>query len=150
MALNSNLNINAVMKFSSLCEVKLQIMVNYISRWNDYMRNIKYHSHKAYIKNQILKIFIYNNTKVILSVLAPTDLRRPPDLPESVGFGTFAEKSFSSSETSNSGALRENIKPVITKYRDIDKMENIQLYIIEMIMCNSRQDKLHLRFSMSL
>lgn len=43
-----------------------------------------------------------------MSVLAPTDLRRPPDLPpESAGFGTVAEKRLSSSVTSNSGALEQ-------------------------------------------
>lgn len=48
---------------------------------------------------------VQKNTKVILLVLDPADLRRslPPD---SAGFGTFAEKNFSNSETSNSCALR--------------------------------------------
>ena len=42
-----------------------------------------------------------------LSGLDEADLPFPPDFPpESAGFGTFKEKSFSSSETSNSGALR--------------------------------------------
>jgi len=50
-----------------------------------------------------------------LSGLDPADLRLPPDLLlESVGFGTFAEKSFSSSETSNSDALEKNTKSVVT------------------------------------
>jgi len=43
---------------------------------------------------------------VTLSVLDPADLPFPPDFPASAGFGTFKEKSFSSSEKSNSGALR--------------------------------------------
>lgn len=45
---------------------------------------------------------------MILSDLDPADLPFPPAFPaESAGFGTFKEKSFSSSETSNSGALRK-------------------------------------------
>lgn len=57
-------------------------------------------------KSNTKKIHI-EDTKWTLSGLDPTDLRLPPGLPlESVGFGTFAEKSVSSSETSNSGALK--------------------------------------------
>lgn len=67
---------------------------------------------KLYFKN------VQKNTKVIFSGLDPADLFRPPDLPpESAGFGTFAEKYFTISETSNSCPLRWNLKPIITTRR---------------------------------
>lgn len=65
---------------------------------------------KAYLTRNISKSIspeCTENTKVIFSFLDPADLLCPPDLPpEAAGFGTFAAKSFSNSETSNSCPLR--------------------------------------------
>lgn len=74
-------------------------------QYKNYNNSFKYN-----FKSNLTKKYALNNqeqlslTRWTRSGLDPRDFRRPPSLPPA-GFGTVAEKSFSSSDTSNSGAL---------------------------------------------
>lgn len=86
-----------------------------------------------------------------MSVLDPTDLRRPPDLsPESAGFGTVAEKRLSISDTSNSGALQENKQTLVIekgKFLGQNKNENNnnKREVVAGVLSKLKQNKMHMR-----